>query len=75
MGRGLLWVGGEAVGEENEQGYFDFTKSRSSMEFGGNSINVDKAAKAMFTADQWRWSADSEDDGMRLPKTSPSLKF
>lgn len=74
-GRRPFVVGGEAVGEENGGRYFDFTKSRSIMEFGSNSINVDSAAKAMFTAEKWCWSAEREDDGMKLPKTSPSLKF
>jgi hypothetical protein len=67
-------VGGEAVGD-GEGRSFDFTKDRRSMEFGGNSMNVDKAAKALFTAEKWFWTSEREDEGMRLPTTSPSLKF
>ena len=68
-------VGSEPVGEEKEGRYFDFTMHRGVMEFGGNSMNVDKSAKTMFTAERWSWTAETQDDGMRLPKTSPSLKF
>ena len=68
-------VGGEAVGEDDKGKTFDFMKDRGSMEFGGSSMNVDKAAKALFTAENWVWTTEREDDGMRLPKTSPSLKF
>ena len=68
-------VGDEAVGESEVKG-FDFLRARGGgMEFGGNSLNVDKAAKAMFTAEKWRWTAEREVDEMKLPKTSPSLKF
>jgi hypothetical protein len=67
-------VGGEAVGGNDKSRSFDFMKDRGIMEFGGNSMKVDKAAKTLFTAEKWRWTAEKEDDGMRLPKTSPSLR-
>ena len=72
-GRRPFLVGEEAFGEEGRT--FDFVRERGGIEFGGNSLNVDKAAKSMFMAEKWCWTADMEDDGKRLPKTSPSLKF
>ena len=74
-GRRPFLVSGEAVSEEDRGRSFDFTKDRGSMEFGGSSMNVDKAAKAMFTAEKWCWTSEREDEGVKLPKTSPSLKF
>ena len=68
-------VCGEAVGEDDKGRTFSFMKDRESMEFGGSGMNLDKAAKALFTAERRVWTAERDDDVMRLPKTSPSLKF
>lgn len=73
-GRRPFVVGGEAVGEDDQRRTFDFLKDRGSLEFGGNTMNVDKAAKALFTAEKWFWTAEREDDGTRLLKSTP-LKF
>jgi hypothetical protein len=73
-GRRPFTVGGEAVGEDSAR-TFDFTKSRSDIEFGASSLNVDKSAKSMFTADRWNWTAEKDGEGSRPLRTSPSLKF
>lgn len=35
---------------------FDFTKARSTMQFGANSLDTDKSAKSLFTAETRTWT-------------------
>jgi hypothetical protein len=71
-------VGGEAVGEDDQPRVFDFTQlSSSSLMWNEKSLNsnYDTAAKNLFTAQKWCWTAETEADGRGLPKNSPSWKF
>lgn len=62
-------VGGDAVGQENIRS-FDFSKARSSLQFGSNSLDTDKSAKNLFTAETWVWTQGQEAESSRLLKTS-----
>jgi hypothetical protein len=64
-------VGNRSTDEETSK-TFEFSTARSGVEFGG--LNVDKSAKHMFTANQWIWVSD-EEGTLRLPRTTPSLKY
>ncbi|KAH8812020.1 hypothetical protein F5884DRAFT_299568 [Xylogone sp. PMI_703] len=67
-------VGDKAVGLDKQ--VFEF-KGRSARgnDLRFNSMGSDKLARELFTADSWNWSATGEEDPIRLPKTSPSLRF
>jgi len=70
-GRGgkAFTVGGEVVGEDAFQP-FDFTTSKTGMEFGPNSLDTAKVAKTLFTANSWTWTSSKEEESSRLLKTS-----
>ncbi|RFU27721.1 hypothetical protein B7463_g8625, partial [Scytalidium lignicola] len=55
-----------------EKRIFEF-KGRNALRF--NSMGSEKLARELFTADSWNWSAIREEEPLRLPKTSPSLRF
>jgi hypothetical protein len=61
------------VGGEDNMKTFDFTKSKSAMEMGANSFNVDQSAKSMFTAEKWIWTPEKEEENPRLVKTWPKF--
>jgi hypothetical protein len=44
------------MGDEDNIDTFDFAKSKSGMELGASSFNVDNSAKSMFAAKRWTWT-------------------
>jgi hypothetical protein len=62
-------VGGNVIDDEENVRIFDFTKSRSSMQFGASSLDTEKSAKMLFTADKWTWTAGKQEESSRLLKT------
>jgi hypothetical protein len=57
-------VGGKAVDELKNS--FDFTKAKSTMQFGANSLDTDKSAKSLFTAETRTWSSGQEESSKVL---------
>jgi hypothetical protein len=72
-GRKPFMVGSEM--EEDNSRSFDFTKSRSSMELGASGLNVDRLARALFTAQKWIWTNEGEEENLSGNTSKTSLKF
>lgn len=67
-------VGDKDIGEEKR--VFDFKdRSAGGNDLRFNSLGSDKLARELFTADARNWSSSREVEPIRLPRTSPSLRF